>query len=74
MTSEGYVRSRIEGQLPASPVTINVRDLRAILATLDELREGLRPLLTVCVRVGSTTREDVDAINRARSLLGEGEG
>ena len=43
--------------------------LAAALAQVGELRKALEPLLTVCVRIGSTTREDVDAINRARQAL-----
>lgn len=33
------------------------------------LREALTNVLAVCVRVGDTTRDDVDAINAARAAL-----
>ncbi len=43
-------------------------------ARIEALEGVLRPLLTVCVRVGQTTREDVDAINAARAVLNRSDG
>lgn len=49
-------------------------DLEEAEEHLDALLEAAGPVLQVCVRVGETTREDVDAINRLRAAVSAAEG
>ena len=41
----------------------------ALSREVEGLREALQGMVTICVRVGPTTREDVDAIHKARAAL-----
>ena len=65
---------RNEAAIYASADTKVAKALSLAADRLEEAADVIEPLLTVCVRIDHTTREDVNATNRARAFLSSEQG